>query len=234
MTTLPLDRVVGVQVDGASDSRRCMKEIAKLLGLDAEATEEQIVEALEARPDFTKVLEPLELDLKDDASEEEIVAAVKAKLAEKSEEPKGKELSLEDRAKKEGKVVLSAEDVATLHADSKAGRKASEELHQGKFDTAYNKAVDEVRLKTSDETREKYQALYNKAPEETIEILDELPKLANTEARGAGGKGGEPPKGVHEERYELNKRVEARMADKSEDYPTALQAVMAEDARSED
>lgn len=231
MTGVPLDRVVGVEVPrrgpGASDSRRCMKDqLIKILGLDADATDEKILEALKDKVDGdspTAVIAKA-LDLKEDASEEEILDAIKAA----GEKEPAKE-SLEDRAKAEGKKLVSAEDYAGLKAMAERGEKAAQELHQAKFDAAYDKAVDEVRLKTSDEARERYQKLYEKAPEETIEILDGLPKLANTRAKGAGGDVGDEAEGVDAERAKLDKRVKARMADKGEDYPTALDAVLADE-----
>lgn len=232
---VPIDRIARLR--SASDSRACMEKIAKLLGLDKEATEEQIVEALEKRPDLAKVLEPLELDLKDDASEEEISEAVKAKLEELSKEDEGEgedKLTLEERAKKEGKVVLSKDTIDALNEKVEKGVKAADELHQAKFDTAYDKAVDECRIKTSDETRKRWEKLYKADAETTLEQLKELPKLANTKAKGGTGDAGEVPEGADPERHDLDKRVKARMKEKGEDYITALDAVMAADAEGDE
>ncbi|HEY0391045.1 MAG TPA: phage protease [Solirubrobacterales bacterium] len=223
MAAIDIDRIASVVVPGASDSRPCMKEIAKLLGLDEAATEEQILEALKARTGTAGIAKAL--DLKEDAAEQEILDAIKAKAEPETE-------SLEDKAKAEGKIVLDAKDVAALQADSKAGKEAADKLHQRDFDDAFTKALDAVRVDAKDETRETYQKLYDKAPEETIEILEKLPKLANTSGRGGSGDGGsgkEAPDNVDEDRFELNEKVEARMAADDCDYAEALRKVRAEE-----
>lgn len=221
MASIDLSRIVSVAPDSASDSRRRMKEIAKLLGLDAEATEEQILEALKGRLDAKSIAKAL--DLKDDATEQEILDAIKANEAEPAE-------SLEDRAKAEGKTVLTNDELQTLRADSKAGKEARDELRQSKFDRAYDKALDEVRIQASDETKEEWQELYDAVPEATLKRMAKLPKLANTSSRGGSGEGGGAvPDGVDEERFALNEKVEARMVADDCDYETALRKVRAEE-----
>jgi hypothetical protein len=226
MTSISIDRIVSVVPDGASDSRPCMKAIAKLLGLDAEATEEQILEALKGALDTSAITEAL--GLKDDATEAEILDAIK----EKSEAADAGETSLEDRAKAEGKVVLDGAALASLQADSKAGKEAADKLHQRDFDDAYTECLDEVRVDTKDETREEWQELYDAAPEATLKRLKGLPKLANTSLAGSGkgpGGNGEAPDNVDEERFELNEKVEARMTADDCTYEEALQKVRAEE-----
>lgn len=224
MTQIPVADIVAIIAGDASDSRGCMKEIAKLLGLDAEATEEQIVEALEAKLDLSAIAKALEL--KDEATAEDIVTAIKAK------DEKPEEVSLEDRAKAEGKVVLDADEVAEMRTGAKAGKAAAAELKQDKFDRAFDKALDEVRVDTKDETRKEWQELYDLAPEQTLKRLDALPPLANTKPKGSGaapGANGEAPDGVDEERFELNEKVEARMAKDDCSYEEALRKVRAEE-----
>ena len=227
MTAVPLDRIVSVVPDGASDSRRRMKEIAKLLGLDEAATEEQILEALKGRLDSKSIAKAL--DLKDDATEQEILDAIKAKGETEPAE------SLEDRAKAEGKDDLDKDTVYTLRADSKAGREAADKLHQREFDDAFDKALNDpkgARVDAKDETRERYQKLYDKAPEETIETLDNLPRLVNGKPSGSGGGpgvNGEAPDNVDEERFELNQKVEDRMVADDCTYEEALKKVRAEE-----
>lgn len=229
MTVVDVDRITSIDVSGASDSRGRMKEIAKLLGLDAEATEEQILEALKGRLDLSAVAKAL--DLKEDATEDEILEAIKSAR----EGADAGEDSLEDRAKAEGKRVVDADEYDDLRADAKAGREAADKLHQREFDDAFDRALNDpkgARVDAKPETRERYQKLYDKAPEETVEMLDNLPRLVNGSPTGQGGgtgSGGEAPDNVDEDRFELNERVEERMRKDDCSYEEALRKVRAED-----
>lgn len=200
-----------------------MKEkLIKLLGLDAEATDDQIVEALSSKLDNSKLLKAL--DLKEDASADDMVAAIQKLGAEDTE------VSLEDKAKAEGKVVVDASEWTETKANASAGKAAAAELKQDKFDRAYTKALDEVRVDAKDETKAEWQELYDLAPAQTLKRLDALPKVANSKPRGTGeGGGAEAPDGVDEERFELNEKVESRMAKDDCTYEEALRKVRAEE-----
>ncbi len=227
MAKIDLDRIVSVVAASASDSRPCMKEtLIKLLGLDAEATEEKILEALKAKLDRSDILKAL--DLKDEASDEDIVTAIKA--AKEAADEDG--TSLEDRAKAEGKAVVDAKKYEQTVADAKAGKEAADKLHQREFDDAYKACLDGVQVDSKDETRKEWQELYDAAPEATLKRLKGLPKLASTAPSGKGGgpgAGGEAPDGVDEDRHELNEKVKARAKEDKIPYEEALELVLAEE-----
>lgn len=195
-----------------------MKLIAKLLGLDEAATEEQILDALKSKlaaSDTAEIAKALEL--KDDASGEEIVAAIKAK------DDDGTEVTAEERAEAEGKVVFTKSDAADLKRMASAGQKAADELHQSKFDTAFEKALDGVRVDAKDETRERWQKLYDADADTALEALDNLPKLASSTPRGSGG-------GVEDDdaddRTKLDRKAKAYAKEHKVSYEDALDAVL--------
>jgi hypothetical protein len=204
-----------------------MKKIAKLLGLKDDATEEQILDALKGRPDLEKVLEALEL--KAEATTEEILEAIESAKVDKDENP---EVDLDAAAKKEGKVVLSADEVTSLKADAKAGKEANDKIFNRDFNDAYESALDEIRVDAKDETRKEWRELYELAPEQTLKRLGALPKLAKTDADGKGGGGadGEAPEGVDESRFELDKKAKAYEKEHKVSYDEALDAVIAGEA----
>lgn len=220
----------------ASDSRPGMKELleklAKALKLDGDVDEEKVLEAIteladREEPEAKLPSELVEaLDLDSDADADAATKAVKslaekASKADKPSVPKGKEL-------------LDKDELATLRADAKAGREARDELHQGKFDQAFANCLDEKRVDARDETKERYQKLYDKAPEETLETLENLPKLLSDTARGSGARPSGPdeiPAGLDEERYELHEKVVVYMREhRVDDYEKALEAVVKEEA----
>ncbi len=229
MTAVAVDQVRGIKIRQPSDSRRRMDFLAKIskaLGLE-DADEEKVLEALTGRVALADVVSALELDDADDVTDnDKLVEAVKAKFAA----DKGEEKSLEDRAKEEGKEVVSKARLDTLEEKAEKGVKAEAELHQAKFDTAYDKALEGLRVDAKDETRERYEKLYKADAETTLETLEKLPKLAPTEARGKTGKPGDAaPEGVDAERHELDQKVKAYVKehpDKS--YVEALEIVEAE------
>lgn len=227
MTAIAADRIRGVKLAAPSDSRRRMDflaQIAKALGIE-DATEEKVLEALDGRVSLSDLAEALEVEVKaDELTSEKLVEAVKAKADEKPEEK-----SLEDRAKDEGKVVVDAADYAGVKRDAERGRKAAEELHQSKFDTAFDAALTDPkgpRVDAKDETRERYQKLYDEAPETTLELLENLPRLAQGEARGKTGKTPDVPDNVDAERAELDRKAKAYMTEHKVTYVEALDAVI--------
>lgn len=193
-----------------------MKKIAKILGLSDEATEDQIVEALESRGDLSKVRTAL--GIAEDADTDAVVKAI---------EDASEEKTLEDRAREENKVLLDATQVQELTEKAERGDKAAKQLHQNAFDAAYDSALDELRVDAKDETKERFQKLYDLAPAETLATLADLPKIASDKPRGSGKPAaGEVPDGVDEERYELHQEVLAYMDEHDEsDYVKALNKV---------
>jgi len=203
--------------DDASDSRRHMARtpeqtlatIAEHLKLDADADEAKILEAVEAQGTT--------------------IAELEAKVDEAKDGNETK--TLEEQAKSEGKVVLDSGAYNELKTGAAAGIEAKQKLSDQRFDTTFTKALDEVRVDAKPETRDSYKTLYEADPDTTISLLDSLPKLAGTSAKGEGGSKAltDAPEGVDTERFQLDQDVKAYMAEHKEtDYTVALDAVMAE------
>ncbi len=223
-----LQRLTAICQRTSADSRRQMDFLAKIretLGLDEKATEDEVLEAVKANP-LAKVAKALGLDESADA--DAVVSALEAKLEA------GAAQTLEERAEKENKVVVTKADFDGLKALAEAGNRAAEELREQKFDHAITKAREEGRLDAKDETRERLHKLYEAEPEATLEHIAELPKIVNTEPRGsgAGAQPGEPPAGIDPDSFELDRRVRLHMAEHDEeDYEKALDAVLKADRR---
>jgi phage I-like protein len=204
--TLSADTGFADRVGGPPDSRPAMsdllKTLAKLHGLPEDADEAKVLEA---------------------------VTAAKQK-AEQPPPPKTDTVTLEAAAAKEGKVLLSAEQVATLTADAAKGVKAETDLAAMTFDTAYSAALLKGRLDAKPETRQLHESIYAVDREKSLTLLASLPEgVANLTAKGEGGDHGETPDGVDPDSFQLDRKVKARMADKHETYPIALDAVLALD-----
>jgi hypothetical protein len=239
MTRIALEEIESVRIGNGnqewSDSRRRMPDltkIAKALGLKEDTDEAAILEALKGRPSLSEIAEKLGIEIEvadgDSLDTEKLTEAVKTAIEEGG--GAADEKSLEDRAKEEGKQVVENAEFAELKRDAAAGKKAADELHQAKFDTAFDKALSGVRVDAKDETRERYQKLYDADAEATLELLENLPKLARTDARGSGGTEGDVPDGVDEDRAKLDRRVKAYMREHDlSDYAEALDKVLAED-----
>ena len=215
-----------------SDSRAQMpdlKKIAKALGLSEDATEETIVAKIADRAEV-RGLDPKvvadALGLDDTSDNDKIVSKAK-ELADS-----GEEKSLEDRAKDEGKVVLDADGYNALKADAKRGAEAADQLKQSRFDAAYDKALREIRVDSKDETRERFQKLYDAAPDLAIEQLDAMPKLANSSAAGSGQSTSDTPENVDEDRFDLDQEARSLMADKDLTYEQAIDRVLADRSRA--
>lgn len=204
-----------------------MELIAKIreaLGLDEKATEDQILEALTAEKGSLKVIAKA-AGLAEDSDAKAITDAI-GELASR-----GDEKSLEDRAKAEGKKLVSEADYADLVKGSAAGQTALEELRVSKFEAAYDTAVNEQRITTDDDAKKRLRGWYDADAEGCLADLAARPKLVNTSARGTGkAPADEAPDGVDPERHELNERVKARMKADKVDFATALDAELAEEA----
>jgi hypothetical protein len=226
-----LDRLSGIceRTRSSSDSHAQMAElatIAKALGLDEKASEEDVLAALGKTVSLKDLGETLGIEIAEDAEPDKVLEDAKAKLEEKPAEQ-----SLEDRAKAEGKKLVDADEFAETKRKAEAGERAEKELRQQKFDTAFEKALDEGRVDAKDETKERLQKLYDADAEACLEDLDNRPKIVNTEARGSGKSrdAGEAPEGVDQESFELDQRVKAYMDEHDEpDYDKALDKVMRE------
>lgn len=161
-------------------------------------------------PEFTdKLAAALGLDA--GADEDTILATLAEKT--KAPEPPAPKLSLTETAAREGKVVLGADEHAQLAAQAKQGAEAHEQLRKLTFTRAYDAALQAGRLASDDETREKWSGRYEKDPDMTLEVLAELPVIAQVRPSGDGGSRAEAPEGVDEHRFQLHTRAKAIAAE---------------------
>lgn len=183
-----------------------------------------------AMSDLRKTLAKLH-GLPEDADEAKVLEAVTAAKA-KADTPPTKTtdpVTLEAAAQKEGKVLLSAEQVATLTADAAKGVKAETDLAKLTFDTAFTKALSAGCLDAKPETRQLHEGIYAVDREKSLTLLASLPTgVVNLTARGEGGEATEIPAGYDADSVQLDRKVQNYMAEhKITDYVTALNAVQA-------
>jgi hypothetical protein len=193
------------RIGGPPDSRPAMsdllKTLAKLHGLPEDADEAKVLEA---------------------------VTAAKAKL----DAPPRKDdtVTLEAAAAREGKVLLSAEQVTQLTEDAAKGVKAETDLAKLTFDTAYTKALESGRIDAKPETRALHESIYTVDRDKSLTLLASLPEgVVNLTARGEGGDASETPDGYDPDSVLLDRKVKARALEKNEPYAIALDAVLALD-----
>lgn len=132
----------------------------------------------ETMPDFTKIAQALKLA--DDADEATILAKV-VELDTANATP----VSLEDQAKAEGKIVLSAETVAKLSQEASEGAAAAKTLSKMTFDTKFDKCLSDGKVTPAQ--KDIYAELYEQNPEKTVALLDSLAVVVNVTPAGAGG-----------------------------------------------
>lgn len=137
-------------------------------------------------------------------------------------------VSLEQLAADADKVLLSQAELDQLTAKAERGEEAAKQLHQQTFMSAYEKASEEGRVDAKDETRERWQKLYDSNADVTLEALTTLPKVVSLNApRGESGNPStsEAPEGHDAERYELHQQAEAYADKHSVTYEDALTAL---------
>lgn len=199
-----------------SDSRAQMSDfakIAKALGLAADADEDAILAKLADRApslDAAKVAEVLGIEK---ADQDAIVTAV---------------TELRDAKPSADEVSVKKDDLDQLTADAAKGAKAADELRQMRFDRALSDALKGGRIDGKDETKERFQRLYDADAEATLDMLASLPKVVNTEAHGSGEGKGEAPEGVDADRFDLDRAARAMADEKDISYEAALGRVMAD------
>lgn len=169
-------------------------------------------------PELSKIAQALELS--DDASEEQILDAIK----EATKEPEAPK-TLDKLADEQDKVVLSKDTVDQLVADAKAGAEAARTLHEQRFTQAFDKALSQGRVDAKDETRENFKGIYELDADKAVALLDSLPKVVNTEPKGSGGSDGDVPEGYDRDRYLLSQKAEAYAEEHNVDFITALEKV---------
>lgn len=208
-----------------SDSRAQMSDlatIAKALSLPEDADAAKIVDAITAKPavDPAKVAEALGIEAHD---EDAILTAIKD----------SGEVDLEKVASDKGLKLVKVDDYDELVSNAAAGKQASEDLRQSKFDAAFSEALDSGKVDAKPETRDRFQKLYELDAETTLATLSHLPKIVSTEAKGSGEGKGDAPEGVDAERYDLDRAAQALMAeDKTLTYEDAIRKVHTDRSQS--
>lgn len=198
--------------------------------LSGQAFAVRIGDPPDSRPAMTDLLKTLAKlhGLPEDADEAKVLEAATAAAAKPP--PPTDEKTLEAMAQAEGKVLLTADQVATLTADAAKGVKAETDLAALTFETAYKTALSTGRIDAKPETKAIHESIYAVDREKSLKLLESLPPgVVNLTARGEGGDAAEVPSGYDADSVLLDRKVQARMADKHEDYPTALGAVLATD-----
>lgn len=179
-----------------------------------------------AMSDLLKTLAKLH-GLPEDADEAKVLEAVTTAKSKADEPPPSTDTrTLEAMATAEGKRLLTADEVKTLTNSAARGAQAAADLATMRFDTAFTKALHDGRVDAKPETRELHAAIYAGDPGQSLKLLDSLHPVANLTAKGEGGNHGETPDGVDPDSFQLDRKVKARMADKHETYPIALDAVL--------
>jgi len=162
-------------------------------------------------PELTpKTLEAL--GLPEDADEAKVLEAIQGLSANAGTPPETK--TLDEQAAASGKVLLDAGQVATLQAQAAQGAAAAESLRVQTFESAYTKALEGGKVDAKDETKALHRKVYDASPEESLKLLDALPKIVSLDAKGAGGK--DPDIELIDEEGDVIDESSARMLAKAE------------------
>lgn len=183
-----------------------LKKIAEALGLDASADEAKITEGIKA--------------LQSERDE----ARADADKAKDSAE------SLEDQAKKEGKIVIDADQLKEL---SDRVTDSEKQLADADFNRVFDAALKDPkgpRVDAKPETRERYRKLFDQDRETTVELLEAAQPLVKSSPDGEGGSDEitDTPDGVDPEMAKLDKQVKAYAKEHKVSYTEALDAVQTE------
>ncbi len=154
---ISLDELARRESGGRADTRgdmtdlnlneEAVKTLAERLGLEGEIDEAKLLAAAEAR-------------------QKELADAKAA--AEKPQSDDGKKNQSDD-----GTVRLSDSDLKQLQEKAAAGERAERRLQELERDQTIDQAVREGRVEPAQ--RERFQRLYDTAPDETVKLLAELP-----------------------------------------------------------
>lgn len=198
-----------------------------------------------------KLAAALGIENADQADEGSVVKAVEAAVAERDQaktELAAKDdllsddkVTLEDRAKAEGKIVIAADSYKEL-TDRVA--ETERQLTDTAFGQLYDKAVEEGRVAPikdkdgNDVNRERYRKLYDQDADTTKQLLETAPKIVNTAPKGKGGTetvaGNNFDIETEDGNLALDRKVRKHAAEKGISYTEALEAVQAELDQEED
>lgn len=190
-------------------------------------------------PDFiAQIREALGLD---ESTDDATVLAKARELAAAgaAPPPAATEKTLAQLAAESGSVVLSAADHASLTQNALAGAAAAKQLHEQRFEVAFDKALEDPSgARVTPAMKDNLKALYDKAPDLTLSTIEAMPVMVQTSAAGATGarSAADDPAlqldaggfDVDEDRVELHNKTLAIAAQKGIDYADALQLAAAE------
>jgi len=229
-TDLAHEEGAAVEVKDTSDSRARMAEptftaeqitgLATTFGLAENASPQDIVTAAQA------VKVAVDDSQTDDAELER--RRVKAKADGDDDRVKGID---REKAKRAGKktlandeTVITADELTTLQADAAAGRQAAQTLDERDRNDTFTAAMDAGKV--GDASRETFNTLWEANRDGAKAFLDGLPAQVSTRPTGSSKQAaGETPEGVDPERYTLDQRADAYMAEHKVDYETAVVAL---------
>lgn len=164
------------------------------------------------------------------ADEDKILSAVTGVLTERDNlktKAEQADESLEDRAKAEGKVVIENDQLQDLTSRISQAEQA---LADRDFDSAFDAALSDQRVDAKEDTRKRFRKLFDQDRDTTLELLANSPKLVKSDAAGKGGSDevADAPDGVDADSHALNREVQARLAEHSDEtYTEALDKVLA-------
>jgi phage I-like protein len=228
-------------VGAALTNRPFLTMAAVTLSASMEALATCAVEVHDERPyspPQTMTLSELakKLGLDENADEATILSAASAKLDAEPAKP-AEDVTLEQRAASEGKVVLDSAQLVTLTAQAAAGAQAAVTLAANTYESKWDKALSEGRAVPA--MRENFDKLHEINAEATLAAIDSLPQILNVELGGSGAGGGEDAGGfgsvtlgdetvrVDNDRAALDRQVTSLMAKENIDYGVALERVLA-------
>ena len=218
------------EVEDTSDSRARMAEptftaeqitgLATTFGLGENASPEDILTAAQAA----------QVTADDSQADDAELARRRAKAVADGDDDRVKGIDRE-KAKRAGKKtlandekVITADELTTLQADAAAGRQAAQTLDERDRNDTFTAAMDAGKV--GDGSRVTFDILWESNRDGAKAFLDGLPAQVSTRPTGSSKQAaGETPEGVDPERYQLDQRAQAHMAEKGVDYETALFAV---------
>ena len=176
----------------------------------------------------------LELDAK--ATDEQIVEAIKGLQAQVQEkpEPETATKTLAQQAADEGKILLDADKFTQLAADAQAGALAAKQLHETRFETAFEKAVNAGKAVPAQ--KDAKHRFFELDADAAVKELEDGPQIVNVRPQGSPIQAETAaPAGVDQGSHDLHQRILTRMGEKSRSlsqdgaYEETLKELMGED-----
>lgn len=210
----------------SSDSRRTMdKALLTALGLDADA---ELVTALDG----------VELD---EAQEKKLLDAatgLKDKADKPAEPVKPDVKTLEADAAAEGLVLLDADRVKTLERQAAAGETAMKQLHEQRFETAFDAALkNEAGAKVTPAEKDKLHKVFELDADLAIDMIESREPIVGAKPRGLhvteldddADPAAVAAAGLHPDAHQLDVAIKAKLKELNKpmsEYPVLLEQYM--------